>query len=82
MFRYDDDADDDDDDEDLRAEDIVEVNELILPQAFLDDLTVAYHSVNPNGSFNDNNDTRVLQLVDMIIRNATINGGLTRITIV
>lgn len=69
----------------VMSEDISEYeeeNELILQKSWLEELKIDYHSPHPNGTFNEANDIRVVQLVEMIIRNGTYNEGLTRITLV
>ena len=58
-----------------------EENELTLQRAWLEQLLIEYSSPNPDGTFNENNDIRVQQLVDMVLRNALFNNGLTRIVL-
>ena len=65
-------------DDELRAEDIMEVNELTLQENWLQELLYDY-SAEIGGHYNRQNDKRVLELVNMVLRCGTLNEGLTRI---
>jgi len=66
------------DDEYLVAEDIAEVNELKLQREWLEALKAEYQP-RYEGDFNNENDSRIVELVNMVLRCGTYNEGLTRI---
>lgn len=66
------------DDEYLVAEDIAEVNELKLQREWLEALKAEYQP-QLEGHFNYENDSRIVELVNMVLRCGTYNDGLTRI---
>jgi hypothetical protein len=66
------------DDEYLVAEDIAEVNELKLQREWLEALKAEYQPQS-EGHFNGENDSRIVELVNMVLRCGTYNEGLTRI---
>lgn len=67
-------------DDGLRAEDIAEVNELKLQENWLQELLYDYSS-EIGGHYNSQNDKRVIELVNMVLRCGTYNEGLTRIVL-
>ena len=66
--------------DEIRAEDIAEVNELKLQEFWLEELLHDY-SPKVGGHHNSQNDKRVIELVNMVLRCGTFNEGLTRIVL-
>lgn len=66
--------------DELRAEDIAEVNELKLQEFWLEELLHDY-SPKIGEHHNSQNDKRVIELVNMVLRCGTFNEGLTRIVL-
>lgn len=59
-----------------------EENELILRKMMLEKLKADYNSELPNGTHNENNDLRILALIEMLERCANINEGHAKLTII
>ena len=58
-----------------------EDNELWIDRKILDDLKKEYSPALPNGMHNENNDLRILNLVEMLERCASLNEGHTKLFI-
>lgn len=58
-----------------------EDNELRIDKKILDDLKKEYSPALPNGMLNENNDLRILNLVEMLERCASLNEGHTKLLI-
>lgn len=59
-----------------------EENELILRKLMLEKLKADYASELANGTHNENNDLRILALVEMLERCANLNEGHAKLTII
>jgi hypothetical protein len=59
-----------------------EENELILRKMMLEKLKEDYASELSNGTHNENNDLRILALIEMLERCANLNEGHAKLTII
>ena len=58
-----------------------EDNELWIDRKILDDLKKEYSPALPNGTLNENNDLRILNIIEMLERCANLNEGHTKLLI-
>jgi hypothetical protein len=58
-----------------------EDNELWIDRKILADLKKEYSPALPNGMLNENNDLRILNIIEMLERCASINEGHTKLLI-